>query len=50
MRVVKTVIAQLFVGPLAELIWRIRGPKWCRVPERASLAMSVEEMRKAGLL
>ena len=50
MRVVKTVIALLFIGPLAELIWRVRGPKWCRIPERPSLAMSVEEMRKAGLL
>jgi hypothetical protein len=49
-RVVKTVIAQLFVGPLAELIWRVRGPKWCRMPERSSLSMSVSEMRKAGIL
>ena len=38
------------LGSIYELIWRVRGPKWCRIPERPSLAMSVEEMRKAGLL
>lgn len=38
------------LGSIYELIWRLRGPKWCRIPERSSLAMSVSEMRKAGLL
>ena len=38
------------LGGLYELIWLIRGPKWCRMPERSSLSMSVSEMRKAGLL
>ena len=37
-------------GSIYELIWRIRGPKWCRIPERPSLSMTVDEMRKAGLL
>lgn len=38
------------LGSVYELIWLLRGHKWCRIPENASLAMSVTEMRKAGLL
>ena len=43
-------VLAVLLGSIYELIWRLCGPKWCRVPERASLAMSVDEMRKAGML
>jgi hypothetical protein len=38
-----------FVYLFAELVWRLCGPKWCRTPERASLAWNPESLRRAGL-
>ena len=34
----------------SELVWRLSGPRWCRMREPASLAMNPDALRKAGLL